>query len=63
VGARHKDVLLGTHRYRGLLVMIHYGATPMCYLSVNLSPWLSFPILLEDSYLEPRYFFCLRLEL
>jgi hypothetical protein len=36
-GARHKVVLLGTRRYQGLLVMIHYGATPMCYLLVNLS--------------------------
>jgi hypothetical protein len=35
-GARHKVVLLGTHRYQGLLVMIHYGDTPMCYLLVNL---------------------------
>jgi hypothetical protein len=30
-------VLLGMRRYQGLLVMIHYGATPMCYLLVNLS--------------------------
>jgi hypothetical protein len=37
-GHAHKVVLLGTRRYRGLLVMIHYGATPMCYLSVNLFP-------------------------
>jgi hypothetical protein len=36
-GARHKVVLLGTRRYQGLLVMIHYGATPMCYLLVNFS--------------------------
>jgi hypothetical protein len=36
-GARHKVVLLSTRRYQGLLVMIHYGATPMCYLLVNLS--------------------------
>jgi hypothetical protein len=35
-GARHKVVLLGTRRYQGLLVMIHYGATPMCYLLVTL---------------------------
>jgi hypothetical protein len=35
-GARHKVVLLGTHRYQGLLVMIHYGAIPMCYLLMNL---------------------------
>jgi hypothetical protein len=35
-GARHKVVLLGTRRYQGLLVMIHYGATPMCYLLMNL---------------------------
>jgi hypothetical protein len=35
-GAWHKVVLLGTRRYQGLLVMIHYGATPMCYLLVNL---------------------------
>jgi hypothetical protein len=35
-GARHKVVLLGTRRYQGLLVMIHYRATPMCYLLVNL---------------------------
>jgi hypothetical protein len=34
-GRAHKVVLLGTRRYRGLLVMIHYGATLMCYLSVN----------------------------
>jgi hypothetical protein len=35
-GARHKVVLLGMRMYQGLLVMIHYGATPMCYLLVNL---------------------------
>jgi hypothetical protein len=37
-GHAHKVVLLGTRRYRGLLVMIHYGATPMCCLPVNLFP-------------------------
>jgi hypothetical protein len=36
-GARHKVVLLNTCRYQGLLVMIHYGATPMRYLLVNPS--------------------------
>jgi hypothetical protein len=36
-GRVHKVVLLGTRRYRGLLVMIHYGATPMCYLSMSFS--------------------------
>jgi hypothetical protein len=36
-GTQHKVVLLGTRRYQGLLVMIHYGATPMCYLLMNLS--------------------------
>jgi hypothetical protein len=36
-GRAHKVVLLGTHRYRGLLVMIHYGATSMCYLSMSFS--------------------------
>jgi hypothetical protein len=50
-GTLHKVVLLSTHRYQGLLVMIHYGATPMCYLLVNLFPWIPFPILLEDQYL------------
>jgi hypothetical protein len=55
-GARHKVVLLGTRRYQGLLVMIHYGATPMCYLLVNLFPWMSFPILSEDQCLNPRKF-------
>jgi hypothetical protein len=35
-GTRHKVVLLGMHRYQGLLVMIHYGSTPMCYLLMNL---------------------------
>jgi hypothetical protein len=35
-GVRHKVVLLGMCRYQGLLVMIHYGATPMCYLLMNL---------------------------
>jgi hypothetical protein len=37
-GRAHKVVLLGTRRYRGLLVMIHYGATLMCCLPVNLFP-------------------------
>jgi hypothetical protein len=37
-GTRHKVVLLGTRRYQGLLVMIHYRATPMCYLLMNLFP-------------------------
>jgi hypothetical protein len=36
-GAQHKVVLLGTCMYQGLLVMIYYGAIPMCYLLVNLS--------------------------
>jgi hypothetical protein len=35
-GAQHKVVLLGMRKYQGLLVMIHYGATPMCYLRMNL---------------------------
>jgi hypothetical protein len=35
-GTRHKVVLLGTRMYQRLLVMIHYEATPMCYLLVNL---------------------------
>jgi hypothetical protein len=35
-GRAYKVVLLDTRRYQGLLVMIHYGATPMCYLSMNL---------------------------
>jgi hypothetical protein len=61
-GARHKVVLLGTRRYQGLLVTIHYGATPMCYLLVNLFPWISFPILSENQYLKSRYFLLLRLE-
>jgi hypothetical protein len=39
-GCAYKVVLLDTRRYRGLLVMIHYGATPMCYLSVNLFCYL-----------------------
>jgi hypothetical protein len=47
-GARHTVVLLDTRRYQGLLVMIHYGATPMCYLRMNLFPWILFPILSED---------------
>jgi hypothetical protein len=51
-GARHKVVLLGTRRYQGLLVMIHYGATLTCYLLMNLFPWISFPILLEGQYLK-----------
>jgi hypothetical protein len=62
-GARHKVMLLGTCRYQGLLVMIHYRATPMCYLLVNLFPWMSFPILLEDPYLKPRNSHLLRLEI
>jgi hypothetical protein len=37
-GCAHKVVLLDMHKYRGLLVMIHYGATPMCCLPVNLFP-------------------------
>jgi hypothetical protein len=37
-GCAHKVVLLDTHRYRGLLVMIHYGAKSMCCLPVNLFP-------------------------
>jgi hypothetical protein len=37
-GCAHKVVLLGTRRYRELLVMIHYGATLMCCLPVNLFP-------------------------
>jgi hypothetical protein len=47
-GRAHKVVLLGTHRYRGLLVMIHYGATPMCYLSVSFSLTI-FPYLVRRS--------------
>jgi hypothetical protein len=52
-GAQHKVVLLGMCRYQGLLVMIHYGATPMCYLRMNLFPWILFPVLSEDQYLNP----------
>jgi hypothetical protein len=37
-GHAHKVVLLGTRWYRGFLVMIHYGATSMCCLPVNLFP-------------------------
>jgi hypothetical protein len=37
-GRAHKVVLLSTRMYRGLLVMIHSGATPMCCLPVNLFP-------------------------
>jgi hypothetical protein len=37
-GRTHKVVLLGMRRYQGLLVMIHYGAMPMCCLPVNLFP-------------------------
>jgi hypothetical protein len=37
-GRAHKVLLLGTCKYRGLLVMIHYGATPMCCLLVILFP-------------------------
>jgi hypothetical protein len=37
-GHAHKVMLLSMRRYRGLLVMIHYGATPMSFLPVNPFP-------------------------
>jgi hypothetical protein len=37
-GRAHKVVLLDMHWYRGLVVMIHYGATSMCCLPMNLFP-------------------------
>jgi hypothetical protein len=48
-GARHKVVLLGTRRYQGLLVMIHYRATPMCYLLVNFFSLDVIPYLVRRS--------------
>jgi hypothetical protein len=54
-GHAHKVVLLRTRRYRGLLVMIHYGATPMCYLSVSFS-LVIFPYLVRRSLFRTQMF-------